>query len=325
MQLLLPHIFLCKYAVIIHLCSVAFLDFLYCFSTLSPPASPPATYATIEMVHYIILPSPESNRSIVLSCAVRPGALAGRYSVVWEQVDQNNNSFIDENKPNILVDVESTSTTPSQYQCNVTIQHNNVTSVSYTPPPVTVHYKGKGFSVFLECSMICSVLSHSQIVLSTLAEEIGNVSVTVGEPATFYCGVLKRDTDFNITWRIDNNEYICDRYNTVSSDSNIFCSFNDSLSVLQIKDTGSLGGTHTVQCVLQQIIPENFTSDGSFLAGFGDNVVMEAVLTVTGELLHQVLYQNAAAKRAFSRARSVLASFPRPLLALKAAWKRGYI
>ena len=110
--------------------------------------------------------------------------------------------------------------------------------------------------------------------------------ITVGKPATSYCGVLKRDTDFNITWRIDNTEYICDRYNTVSSDSNIFCSFNDSLSVLQIKDTGSLGtGTYTVQCVLQQIIPENFTSDGSFLAEFGDNVVREAVLTVTGEFL----------------------------------------
>ena len=141
--------------------------------------------------------------------------------------------------------------------------------------------------------MICSVLSHSQTVLSTLAEEIGNVSVTVGEPATFYCSILKHDTDFNITWRIDNNEYICDGYSTDSSDSNIFCSFNDSLSVLQIKDTDPLGaGTYTLQCALQQIIPVNFTSADSFLAGFGDNVVREAVLTVTGELLHQVLYQT---------------------------------
>ena len=122
--------------------------------------------------------------------------------------------------------------------------------------------------------MVYSVLSHSQTVLSTLA------NVTIGEPATFYCSILKRDTDFNITWKIDNNEeYICDRYSTDSSDSNIFCSFNDSLSVLH---TGSLGtGTHTVQCVLQQIIPENFTSDDSFLAEFGDNFV---ILTVTCEL-----------------------------------------
>ena len=138
--------------------------------------------------------------------------------------------------------------------------------------------------------MICSDLSHSQTVLSTLAEEIGNVSVTVGEPATFYCSILKRDTVFNITWRIDNNEYICDRYSTVSSDSNIFCSFNDSLSVLQIKDTGSLGtGTHTVQCALQQIIPENFTSDDSFLAEFGDNFV---ILTVTCELCGIIRFPN---------------------------------
>ena len=142
-----------------------------------PPASSPQCDTTTEMVHYIILPSPESNCSIVLSCAVRPGALAGRYSVVWEQVDQNNNSFINENKPDILVDVVSTAATPSQYQCTVTIQHSSSIIASYTPPPVTVHYKGKGFSVLLECSMICSVLSHSQIVLSTLAEEIGNVSV----------------------------------------------------------------------------------------------------------------------------------------------------
>ena len=32
-----------------------------------------------------------------------------------------------------------------------------------------------------------------------------------------------------------------------------------------------------MQCVLQQIIPENFMSDGSFLAEFGDSIV-------TGEL-----------------------------------------
>ena len=40
-----------------------------------------------------------------------------------------------------------------------------------------------------------------------------------------------------------------------------------------------------MQCALQQIIPENFTSEDSFLAEFGDNVVREAVLTVTGEFL----------------------------------------
>ena len=135
--------------------------------------------------------------------------------------------------------------------------------------------------------MIYSVLFHSQTVLSTLAK-IGNV--TIGEPATFYCSILKHDTDFIITWRIDNNEYICDRYSTDSSDSNIFCSFNDSLSVLQIKDTDSLGtGTHTVQCVLQQIIPENFTSDDSFLAEFGDNFV---ILTVTCELCGIIRFPN---------------------------------
>ena len=120
----------------------------------------------MEMGRYVILPSPESNRSIVLSCAIRPGALAGRYSVVWEQVDQNNNSFINENKPDILVDVDSTAATPSQYQCNVTIQHSSVTSVSYTPPPVTVHYKGKGFSVLCRMlyDMFCSVsLTNSAI------------------------------------------------------------------------------------------------------------------------------------------------------------------
>ena len=135
--------------------------------------------------------------------------------------------------------------------------------------------------------MICSVLSHSQIVLSTLAK-IGNV--TIGEPATFYCSILKHDTDFITTWRIDNNEYICDGYSTDSSDSNIFCSFNDSLSVLQIKDTDFLGtGTYTVQCALQQIIPENFTSDDSFLAGFGDNVVREAL---TDELCGIIIIPN---------------------------------
>ena len=86
--------------------------------------------------------------------------------MVWEQVDQNNNSFINENKPDILVDVDSTAATPSQYQCTVTIQHSSSFIASYTPPPVTVHYKGKGFSVLCRMlyDMFCSVsLTNSAI------------------------------------------------------------------------------------------------------------------------------------------------------------------
>ena len=45
-------------------------------------------------------------------------------------------------------------------------------------------------------------------------------------------------------------------------------------------------------CVLQQIIPENFTSDDPFLAEFGDNVVREAVLTLTSELCGIIIIPN---------------------------------
>ena len=104
-------------------------------------ASPPATY---KMARYVIFPTPEGTRRISLSCAIRPGAMTDRYSVTWKQIlPFGSLLLLSANTQNITVDVNSTNATISTYQCNVIIQHSSDVSVSYFPPPVTIHAKGE--------------------------------------------------------------------------------------------------------------------------------------------------------------------------------------
>ena len=112
-------------------------------------------------------------------------------------------------------------------------------------------------------------------VLSTLAGKIEDVTITIGEAATFVCNILTYDTDYNIVWRISNVTYNV-TYNCVDG---IHCSVNESHSVLHVDNTESLGpGSYRVLCTLRQILPANFTTDGSFLAEFGNDIVREGTL-----------------------------------------------
>ena len=99
------------------------------------------------------------------------------------------------------------------------------------------------------------------------------MTITAGETATFVCNILTYDTDYNIVWRIDNVTYDCG--------DDIHCSVNKSHSVLQVNNIDSLeAGSYSVECALQHMISSNFTTDDSFLAEFGDDIVREETLHV---------------------------------------------
>ena len=133
----MPSLSICKVNEVTCLISTLVLVIIY-FSV----ASPPATYNTNEMARYVIIPTPESSRRISLSCAIKPGALTDRYSVMWEQMLQPGSPHsLAASTQSITVEVNSTSF--AMYQCTVRIQHSSDVSVSYSPPPVTIHWRGE--------------------------------------------------------------------------------------------------------------------------------------------------------------------------------------
>ena len=76
------------------------------------------------------------------------------------------------------------------------------------------------------------------LVLSTLAEDVVvAVPVSVGMVATVTCKIIKEDTDFSISWRMDDQK-VCDE-DTPTND--ITCSTNATHGVLQLENTTSLG------------------------------------------------------------------------------------
>ena len=120
-------------------------------------------------------------------------------------------------------------------------------------------------------------------VLSTLADDnMGYITVTTGDPATFSCEFLRRDTDFNITWKIRGFEYPCD---SLQKDSGVQCYIAGNASVLQIVNTTVLGtGTHEVKCILQPNIHQNYTNDVSFQSELNENITRTATLEVMMEV-----------------------------------------
>ena len=93
---------------------------------------------------------------------------------------------------------------------------------------------------------------------------IGDTSVIIGSSTFLFCP-FSNGTDFDIYWTINGHQYDCDTSDP--PDGGISCTTCAPLSasILSIEDTNSLGaGNHVVQCVLEQIIPDNFKNDPSF-------------------------------------------------------------
>ena len=98
-------------------------------------------------------------------------------------------------------------------------------------------------------------------MLSTLAEDaVVAVPVFVGTVATVTCKIIKEDTNFSISWRVD-DQNVCDEDEDTPTDD-ITCSTNATHGVLQLDNTTSLGvGSHKVECVLEQEIDPLFRED----------------------------------------------------------------
>ena len=131
----------------------------------------------------------------------------------------------------------------------------------------------------LVCSIKLWSFSHSAVV-STLSGDIENVSVGLGEPATLSCPIMKWDTDYTITWKLDEEVYNCDQFDT--NNEGIYCSTIVDVSRLHIINTALLGvGTYRVQCILHPNIPEEFKDDCRSIPLLCDDVTREATLEIT--------------------------------------------
>ena len=117
-------------------------------------------------------------------------------------------------------------------------------------------------------------------MLSTLAEDaVVAAPVFVGTVAVVTCKIIKEDTNFSISWRVD-NQNVCDEDEDTPTDD-ITCSTNATHGVLQLENTISLGvGSHTVECVLEQDIDPLFIEDPSFEDEYEAVVVRSGVLEI---------------------------------------------
>ena len=100
------------------------------------------------------------------------------------------------------------------------------------------------------------------LVLSTLAEDaVVAAPVSVGTVAVVTCKIIKEDTNFSISWRVD-GQNVCD---VDMPTDDITCFTIATHGVLQLENTTSLGvGNHPVECVLEQDIDPLFIEDPSF-------------------------------------------------------------
>ena len=79
--------------------------------------------------------------STELDCDIQPGALRQRYTVQWKQILQQNTSYIiNDESFNLTLSVNS-SVNGSQYQCEVTINHDG--------EGVNMTYKGRTVTIIL--------------------------------------------------------------------------------------------------------------------------------------------------------------------------------
>ena len=102
-------------------------------------------------------------------------------------------------------------------------------------------------------------------MLAALEGDLNDTSVIIGNSATLSCP-FSSGTEFDIYWTVDGDRYDCDISDT--PDGGISCTNSTaplSQSILSIENTTSLGGgSHMVECVLEQTIPVNFRNDPSF-------------------------------------------------------------
>ena len=116
---------------------------------------------------------------------------------------------------------------------------------------------------------------------------INNVTIAEEESANFTCNFSKRDfDDITVYWTVDDGQYDCvTAEEAIGADSN-GCYTTKTQSVLLIKNTSSFStGNHSVQCILQLNIPQEFRDDDSFKEEYNDTITRSTFLITrpTGE------------------------------------------
>ena len=95
-----------------------------------------------------MFPNSETRRTIKLSCDIRPGALASRYSVQWFEYSSEKNGFFPLSDSGFDMDISTGyvgSSEAPRYQCRVTIEHRNDaldSEIEYVGPVIAVNGKG---------------------------------------------------------------------------------------------------------------------------------------------------------------------------------------
>ena len=129
-------------------------------------------------------------------------------------------------------------------------------------------------------------------VLGTIDSDIQNVTITEEVNANFTCNFSKGDIDSTVKWRVGGREYDCvTAEEDIGADSN-GCYTNETQSVLLIRNSSSFTPdiTYTVQCILQQSIPQEFRDDPSFNEEFNE------FLTNTTSKYTPIVFSNIRVK-----------------------------
>ena len=125
-------------------------------------------------------------------------------------------------------------------------------------------------------------------------EDIQSVPVFEGKSALFTSKFSKGNvSDINVDWTFDGDLFdeCGPTEDDIAPDGN-GCYTNDTHSVLVLRITRSLAtGSHAVQCVLEQNIPEEFKDDPSFQENF-NNITRSASLTIVGMYLKIIFLHN---------------------------------
>ena len=112
--------------------------------------------------HSVHLPSTDSEVPTELQCDIQPGALAQRYSVQWRRLCHNENcsdALLNVELFNITLNVTS-DLDGSEYQCEVTINHDGSLSRTYNGTVIIRLIEGKEHVVYTRrcmCFGICKL------------------------------------------------------------------------------------------------------------------------------------------------------------------------
>jgi len=125
---------------------------MHFFSTAQPKRS-------VAQTHHVVLPSADSEVPTELQCDIQPGALAQRYSVQWRRLYQSGHSvLLDVHVFSLMLNATS-GLDGSQYQCEVTINHDGSLSKTYNGSRNTILISSK--TLLYNVHMVVVLGSHT--------------------------------------------------------------------------------------------------------------------------------------------------------------------